>query len=59
VRFAVDAEARQLLAEPRQPAYFEIGCPDYEHAGSLLAEEVRQSLLEDLELSDRDEAVLA
>jgi len=38
-------------------ARFEVSHLDYQHASPPLAEEVRQSLLEDLELSDRDRLV--
>jgi hypothetical protein len=56
VQFALDGTARRRLGEPRRPAYFEVALPGYQHAGEPLGEEVRQSLLEDLALSDRDAA---
>jgi hypothetical protein len=54
-QFAVDAAGRRGLAEFRQPAYFEIVHQSYKHASPILSEDVRQSLLDDLNLSDRDE----
>jgi hypothetical protein len=54
VQFAVDAEGRRLLADRRLPAVFAVSRPSYQHHSSPLSEEVRQSLLDDLELSDRD-----
>jgi hypothetical protein len=42
------------LADFRLPARFEVNFADYQHASPLLSEEVRQSLLDDLELSDED-----
>lgn len=56
IQFVVDAPARQLLAQPRQPVHFGLALPKYRHTSDRLGEEVRQSLLEDLELSDRDAA---
>jgi hypothetical protein len=54
VQFAVDLAARQKLADFRLPAHFEISLPAYQHQGPPLSDEVRQSLLDDLTLSDRD-----
>jgi hypothetical protein len=56
VQFVLDTAGRRLLADPRQPVHFEITLPAYQHASDRLSEEVRQSLLEDLTLSDRDAA---
>jgi hypothetical protein len=55
VRFRVDEALRPRLADLRCPAYFEITHDSYQHESPLLGEEVRQSLLDDLGLSDRDE----
>ena len=55
LRFAVTPEARRLLADFHLLARFEIDHPGYKQQSELLSEEVRQSLLDDLELSDRDE----
>jgi hypothetical protein len=55
VQFAVDGEARRLLADFRTPAYVEVAHEAYRHESPVLSEEVRQSLLDDLALSDRDE----
>jgi hypothetical protein len=54
VEFAVDAEARALLADSRLPARFEVALPSYQHESPLLSEDVRQSLLDDLQMSDKD-----
>jgi hypothetical protein len=54
VQFFLDAEAREALANPRQPARFSLSAPDYHHDSDPLSEDVRQSLLDDLESSDRD-----
>ena len=54
VQFVVNSAARALLAEFRLPAYFEIVAPGYLHRSPLLGNDVRQSLLDDLRLSDRD-----
>jgi hypothetical protein len=56
VQFPVDAAARKQFADFRRPAHFEVTLPAYQHQGPALSDEVRQSLLEDLELSDRDAA---
>jgi hypothetical protein len=56
VQFVLDPAGRRLLADVRQPAYFTVTLPAYRHAGDRLTDEVRQSLLEDLALSDRDAA---
>jgi hypothetical protein len=54
VQFAVDANGRRLLADFRSPALFQVARNDYRHDSSPLSDEVRQSLLDDLTLSDRD-----
>jgi hypothetical protein len=53
VQFALDAPGRRLLADPRQPAYVSAALPEYRHESPPLGDEVRQSLAEDLDLSDR------
>ncbi len=53
VQFCLDQPARALLADSRHTAYFEIRLEGYQHASPPLSEDVRQSLLEDLRLSDR------
>src|SRR5262245_31190832 len=54
VQFAFDGDARRLLADFHQPAQFEVRHSAYRHASPPLNEDVRQSLLDDLDLSDRD-----
>jgi hypothetical protein len=54
VQFVVDAPGRRLLGDFRQPAWFAVTLPAYRHESAPLGNEVRQSLLDDLDLSDRD-----
>jgi hypothetical protein len=54
VQFTLDYDDRKLLADPHTPARLQVCHPRYEHESSPLGEEIRQSLVEDLELSDRD-----
>ncbi len=56
VQFVLDAAGRRLLADFRQPAHFAVTLPAYRHDSAPLGDEVRQSLLDDLQLSDRDAA---
>lgn len=53
VQFVLDAAARRVLADFRTRAYVAIARPHYSHESAPLSEDVRQSLLEDLELSDK------
>jgi hypothetical protein len=54
LQFTLGDAERKLLADPRVPARFQAVHASYQHPSALLSEEVRQSLLEDLALSDRD-----
>jgi hypothetical protein len=54
VQFTLDAEAWKQLADFRQPAFAALNLPAYQHQSPPLSDEVRQSLLDDLELSERD-----
>lgn len=54
VQFSLDDAGRRALADFRLSARFEVLHPAYRHDSPLLNEEIRQSLLDDLELSDRD-----
>jgi hypothetical protein len=54
VQFVVDTDGRRLLASGRQPAWFEVLHPGYRHESPQLSDDVRQSLLEDLQMSDQD-----
>jgi hypothetical protein len=54
VQFVLDARARRLFEEVHIPAFFAIHLPEYHHESGPLSDEVRQSLLDDLSLSDRD-----
>jgi Protein of unknown function (DUF3501) len=53
VRFTVDPTSRAALSDHRLPAYCEVRLEGYQHASSPLSDDVRQSLIEDLVLSDR------
>jgi hypothetical protein len=54
VQFALSAAARELLTQFEQPASFLFDNGTYQHQSALLSEDLRQSLLDDLALSDRD-----
>jgi Protein of unknown function (DUF3501) len=54
VQFTLDAAGRALLADLRLSAHVAVRRPGYEHASLPLTDDVRQSLLDDLKLSDRD-----
>jgi hypothetical protein len=54
VQFALGADGRRLLADRRRPACFACLLPSYRHDSAPLGDDVRQSLLDDLDLSERD-----
>ena len=54
LQFTLEDLERKLLADLRVPARFQAAHATYQHQSALLSDEVRQSLLEDLALSDRD-----
>jgi hypothetical protein len=54
----VDAAGRRLLADFRRAARCVSGLPFYRHESPPLSDDVRQSLLDDLDLSDRDDGPL-
>jgi hypothetical protein len=56
VEFALDGAQRAALADRRQPAVLVADHEDYQHHSGPLSETVRQSLLDDLALSDRERA---
>jgi hypothetical protein len=56
VQFTLDAMGRQLLGDPHLPAFFEFDGTHYRHRSPPLSDDVRQSLLDDLKLSDRNAA---
>ncbi len=56
VQFVLDAEGRELLADLRHPAFVTLTRAEYRHDSAPLSEEMRQSLVDDLVLSDRDAA---
>jgi hypothetical protein len=54
VQFVLDNTGREQLADLGQPAFVAVACGTYRHDSAALSEEMRQSLLDDLALSDRD-----
>ena len=54
VQFALHAEGRQLLADLSLPASFAFNNGIYQHQSAPLSEDLRQSLVDDLVLSDHD-----
>jgi hypothetical protein len=56
LEFTLTAADRRALADGRQPVCFAVEHKTYQHRSALLGEAIRKSLLEDLELSDRDRA---
>jgi hypothetical protein len=55
VQFVLDDRGRQLLSDFDLPSHFAVRRPHYRHDSAPLGDEVRQSLLDDLHMSDRDE----
>lgn len=56
LQFGIDAAARDYLADLTRAVVIEIALPGYRFESAPLSEDVRQSLLDDLTLSDRDTA---
>jgi hypothetical protein len=54
VQFVLDERGRRLLADFELPAYFAVHRASYRHDSAPLGDEVRQSLLDDLQMCDRD-----
>lgn len=54
VQFELGNAERNRFADPGRHVSLEIDRPSYQHRSGPLSDEVLQSLLEDLELSDRD-----
>ncbi len=57
VQFVLDEIGRKALADFQQHAFFEVVYPSYRHQSPYLSEDVRQSLLEDLQLSERESII--
>jgi hypothetical protein len=55
VQFVLDERGRELLADFDLPVHFAVRRSHYQHESAPLGDEVRQSLLDDLQMSDRDE----
>lgn len=56
IQFTLGEQHRQRLGDWRRPISIEAVLPTYKHESAPLSEDVRQSLLDDLEMSDRDAA---
>jgi hypothetical protein len=56
LHFPIDNTSRRRLTDPKVTAFFECDTGLYHHRSANLSEPFRQSLLEDLQLSDRDAA---
>jgi hypothetical protein len=54
VQYVLDEEGRALLADFDRPATVAVRLDGYQHESPPLGDDVRQSLLDDLSLSDRD-----
>ena len=54
VQFHLPPEARKSLANLTQRAFFRYESESYQQQSALLSDDFRQSLLDDLQLSDRD-----
>ncbi len=54
--FTVTAEARAALADSLRPSHFAATYQTYKHRSPALSDLIRRSLVDDLELSDRDRA---
>ncbi len=52
---AVSPDGRAALAQVEQPAAFGFDNGTYQHQSAPLSDDLRQSLLDDLQLSDRDD----
>jgi|SRR6516165_6377935 hypothetical protein len=55
LQFTIAGDDRRSFANFRVPALFGIHLPTYSHESPALSEDIRQSLLDDLNLSDRDD----
>jgi hypothetical protein len=55
LEFAVTPEVRKALGDQRKPAYFAADYRTYQYQSQPLGPALRQSLLDDLQLSDRDQ----
>jgi hypothetical protein len=56
IMFTVNGEARAILSDTVRPAFLAADYRTYKHRSPALSDQVRRSLLGDLELSDRDRA---
>ena len=56
IQFTLTGAGRKHLINFRERALLELTLPEYQHQSAPLSDEIRQSLVDDLELSDRDQA---
>jgi hypothetical protein len=56
LEFAVAGGTRRALADGRTPVFIAVAYKTYQHQSAPLSDAIRRSLLDDLELSDRDRA---
>jgi len=56
IEFPLNHPERQALHDHRRAVYLEVAFEEYVHRSGPLSEEIRQSLFDDLDLSDRDAA---
>ncbi len=54
VQFVLDPTGRALLADWQKPIHFAVTKASYRHESAPIGDDVRESLLDDLRLSDRD-----
>lgn len=54
IQFTLDVRARRLISDHERPAYFVFDNGAYQHRTGLLSEDLRRSLLEDLEMTEPD-----
>ncbi len=59
VQFHFQADTRHILSEPSVPAFFAFDNGIYQHQSAPLNDDLRQSLVDDLQLSDRDQPQVA
>src|SRR5262249_55004849 len=56
LEFSLSTDEQALLADFQQPARLEVYFKDYRHSSGYLSDDVRRSLLDDLEMGNRHAA---
>lgn len=59
VQFPISSDGRRQLSSFSEPAFFSFESEHYQHQSPLLGNEFRQSMLDDLQLSERDHDKMA